>query len=217
MLVVSLKVPCDEGMWIEDYSHLCDEEPSQSSGGILRGVSNPNLLSESDATRFEECVRVADEPWKMDIIEYPADSADIESRPDLYNFDFSGLVCELRRTPYFTWRGNVRLPSDFTFTQSSIENLKVHGGIVCYRKQRIISFDCSHGQFDVSPFEPFARAEMLRRSVGDRVLDTDDLELLLPSSRNDIMNNYRAKTYKAYSFAKRELMGLASQLALLIS
>ena len=203
MIVVTMKIPSDDCVY-EDYSHLCDEE-NFSVNKITRGISNPNLLEDSESTEFLDFVRVADQAWKVDILQYPADSTDIQKRPELYELSFSGFACSLRRTPYYTWQGLVNLPKGFVLTPNIAEQIQVHGGIVTDGKCDLISFDCSHGDSDVSPFEPFARAQLLRR-VGESMTPQSDLARFIPQQTPG------NKTYKAYSYAKRELESLATQL-----
>lgn len=208
MIVISMKVPTDDCVF-EDYSELCDDEEVDTSSRITRGVSNPNLLEDAEVTAFRDFVSLADQLWKVDILDYPADDEDKRKRPELYKFMFSDLECSLNRTPYYTWQGLVKLPVDFTLTPSDAELINIHGGLVCYGKSKLVSFDCSHGSCDISPFEPFARAELSRR-VGDSVTPPSDLNRFIPHTSTG------PKTYKAYSFAKRQLESLANQLRQLI-
>jgi hypothetical protein len=204
MLAVSLKIPPEDGVDAEDYSHLCYED-NKAGFKLPRSYSNPDLLTLEEFSSFRSCVMLGDDPWKEDLIAYPTDAEDVRNRPDIYNFTASDLGCKLRRTRYYTWQGVIELPERMLLTDASVKSLSVHGGAMYYRKRRLVSFDCSHGSLDISPIETFARSELLKMAVGDEM--EFDMDGLLPHCCSGL------KTYKAYSFAKRQLESLASQLS----
>ncbi|KAF4671244.1 hypothetical protein FOL47_001588 [Perkinsus chesapeaki] len=207
---------------------------------LLRNQSNVELLTTPQRDQFDAFVAKCTGPWKDDFVNYPATEEDIAIHPDVYDFEHAGYVCRLRRTPYYAWQGFLYIDESHPLYNSKLLDLlnrnppfDVHGGITGF-SEGCVSFDCNHAMLDITPFEPFTKtdemqkiigtfANSMRRRVesdgeGDIEVDVDPASLIPPPFFRQTVPGLSAdgsgrprRSYKAYSFARRNLCNLAEQ------
>ncbi|KAF4688766.1 hypothetical protein FOZ60_002432 [Perkinsus olseni] len=208
---------------------------------LLRNQSNVELLTTPQRDQFDAFVSKCTGPWKDDLVHYPATEEDIESHPDVYDFEHAGYECRLRRTPYYAWQGFLYLDQCHPLYNAKLLDLlarrpsfQVHGGITGFNEGCVV-FDCNHAMLDVTPFEPFTKTDEMQKIIGpfantikrrvdnggEEDTEADDVEAgtLIPPpffrqtipGMNPGGSGRPRRSYKAYSFARRNLCSLADQ------
>ncbi|KAF4664770.1 hypothetical protein FOZ61_000479 [Perkinsus olseni] len=139
---------------------------------LMRNQSNVELLTTPQRDQFDAFVSKCTGPWKDDLVHYPATEEDIESHPDVYDFEHAGYECRLRRTPYYAWQGFLYLDQCHPLYNANLLDLlarrpsfQVHGGITGFNEGCVV-FDCNHAMLDVTPFEPFTKTDEMQKIIG---------------------------------------------------
>jgi hypothetical protein len=82
--------------------------------------------------------------------------------PDLEEWDYHGVHCQIRRSHYFAWNGYVFIPSGHPWYGQTDEGMgfpEVHGGVTWTEFETltdggpeylVVGFDCAHG-YDLMP------------------------------------------------------------------
>ncbi|EEQ97401.1 hypothetical protein Pmar_PMAR029124 [Perkinsus marinus ATCC 50983] len=219
----------------DDASMIKEKELS-----LMRNQSNVELLTTPQRDQFDAFVSKCTGPWRDDLVHYPATEEDIDRHPDVYNFEHAGYECRLRRTPYYAWQGFLYLDPAHPLYGAKLLDLlarkppfEVHGGITGFNDGCVV-FDCNHAMLDLTPFEPFTKTNEMQKIIGNfastRKRQTGDggeeeteeevdpasltpppfFSQTIPGMSSEGGGRPR-RSYKAYSFARRNLCSLAEQ------
>lgn len=128
-------------------------------------------------------------PWTEDIKQYPGSEEHMKENKSLYNFDYKGYKCKLRRNENFVWGCLVKLPvghPDKNKTHSQVSPyIETHGTLTHGSGDGTFGFHCG------------------QRFAGDIIPTKIDEQKKVKRSR------YAVYSYKDYAYAKKECKNLA--------
>jgi hypothetical protein len=89
--------------------------------------------------------------WTPDIAKYPDNDIHRSENLELYEFEYNGYKCHVKRNMFYCWCGYVDLlePINDELLEGLDELINVNGGLTFKTNQKL-GFDCSHGT-DIQP------------------------------------------------------------------